>query len=127
MLDSEPAIRPQWQNAIEAELQAHKENNTWSVIQRDDFMRPLTARWVFALKRDPTGAIERFKARLVARGHEQRYKRDFEETFAPVTRVESVRVLLALVAEHDLQMSQFDVSTAFLNGQLELEVFMDVW
>lgn len=82
-------------------------------------------KWVFGVKRDAQGNIERHKARLVARGYEQRIGGDVYETFAPVAHMDSVRTLIAVAAIRDYIMLQFDVSTAFLNGILEEEVYVD--
>lgn len=117
--------RSQWKAAIEAELQAHETNHTWIVCTRPEQGTTLTARWVFKLKRTGTGAIERFKARLVARGFEQRAGIDFKETFAPVASIESVKTLLSIAASERLKWVQFDITTAFLNGDIEEEVFME--
>ena len=73
----------------------------------------------------PDGSIKRYKARLVARGFSQVQGIDYFETFSPVVRYESVRTMLAIVAKHNLEMTQFDVKTAFLNSSLEEEIFME--
>jgi hypothetical protein len=81
-------------------------------------------RWVFALKRGPDGSIERYKARIVAKGFSQVYQVDYEETFVPVVKWASIRILLAIGAHLDLEIDQMDVKTAFLNGELEHTIFM---
>lgn len=76
--------------------------------------------------RDVTGRVYRYKARLCARGFQQREGIDYTETFSPVVRYDSLRVLLALVAQEDLELVQFDVKTAFLYGNLDEEIHMEV-
>lgn len=116
----------QWADAIEEELAAHKKNHTWSIVPRTLNMRPIDSKWVFRVKPDEDGRTHRFKARLCARGFLQREGVDFNETFAPVIRYDSLRVLLATAAEKDLEVKQFDVKTAFLYGHLEEEIFMEI-
>ena len=85
--------------------------------------RAVKNQWVFKRKLDPDDTT-RYKARLVIKGHEQRYGIDFKETFAPVVNSRTVKVLLALAATLDLEIHQMDVKTAFLNGELEEEIYM---
>jgi len=117
--------REEWQQAELVELEAHRENNTWTECKKERNQRTLTVKWVYALKKDKEGKIERFKARLVARGFGQRPGTDFNVTFAPVVSSESLRVILALCAIRGWNMRQFDVSTAFLNGVLEEEIYIE--
>jgi hypothetical protein len=86
-------------------------------------MKILKNMWVFKVKKNPEGGI-RFKARLVVKGYSQTHGIDYHETFAPVIRYETVRALIAVAAAKELILIQFDVSTAFLNSNLEEEVFM---
>jgi len=87
--------------------------------------RVVTSMWVFKVKRQSDGAIERFKARLVARGFSQQRGIDFDETFAPIAKLQSIRLILALAAMNDLELHQMDVKTAFLYGSLDEKVFME--
>ncbi len=82
------------------------------------------SKWVYKVKTGADGSIERYKARLVARGFSQSYGTDYDETFSPVVRQESLRVLIALSVQYGLQLHQVDVTTAFLNGNLEEEIYM---
>jgi len=88
-------------------------------------VKPLTARWVFVLKRNAEGEVERAKARLVARGFEQRFGRDVFKTFSPVPRLETVRTFLTIVELNGWVRVQFDIATASLHRQVEEEVFME--
>lgn len=114
----------EWIEAIEDEFNAHKRNGTWIIVDRPKQKSLMSTKWVFKVKTATDGSIERFKARLVARGFEQRAGFDYGETFAPVAKYETIRTLVALAAQFDLQIKQFDVTTAFLYGKLEEEVFI---
>lgn len=123
-MESEAA--PNWKKAIEEELEAHETNKTWSIVERKPSMRVIDSKWVFKILKDTNGNIYRYKARLCARGFMQREGIDYTDTYAPVVRYDSLRVLLAIIATENLEVAQFDVVTAFLNGDLEEEVFMEV-
>lgn len=114
----------EWRKVIDNELDAHKTNNTWMVVPLPDDKKLLSTKWVFTVKYDALGNLDCFKARLVARGFEQRAGIDFDETYAPVAHTNSVRVMLALCALKNWSMSQFDISTAFLNGTIEEDIYL---
>lgn len=117
--------REHWKQAIEAELNAHTTNGTWSIVKRPKGASVLSVKWIFTVKRDSSGNRERFKARLVARGFEQRPGVDYFQTFAPVARLDSIRTLLSISASQKMVVAQFDISTAFLNGKLEEDVYIN--
>ena len=85
---------------------------------------PVGSKWVFKVIIGVDGSVELYKARLVAQGFSQKFGTDYDETFCPVVRQESLRALIALCVHNDLQIHQIDVTTAFLNGKLEEEVYM---
>ncbi len=113
-----------WQRAINEETASLEANQTWELVTLPDGKKPLPAKWVFRVKRDAHGDIERFKARLVVKGYAQSPGIDFNEVYAPVSKYTTLRALLSKVAEEDLELRQFDVKTAFLNGDLEEEIYM---
>lgn len=117
--------REKWINAIQSELSAHEVNGTWEITDRPERGTSLSTKWLFKTKTNQDGTIKCFKARLVARGFEHCEGRDYHETFAPVARIESLRVLLAIGAIKRYNLEQFDVSTAFLNGTLDEEIFIE--
>lgn len=116
----------EWKRAIVEELQSINENDTWEIVDRpNNCMNVVGSKWVFKLKTAPNEQ-PRFKARVVAKGYSQSEGVDYRETFAPVVRYDSVRVVLALAAIHDMKIAQFDVKTAFLNGNLDELIYMQV-
>lgn len=115
----------QWKQAIDSEKLAHDINKTWKIVKRPKQGTTLTAKWIFKVKRDAAGRTKRFKARLVVRGYKQRQGIDYIETFAPVARMDSIRVLLAIAAAKDLAIEKFDVSTAFLNGDITDDIYVE--
>lgn len=117
-------INPHWKLAMEEEMMSLLKNQTWELVSLPTGKNIIDNKWIFTEKRKSNGEIERYKARLVVRGFTQRYGIDYEETFSPVARMESIRILLALAAARGMKLSQFDVKTAFLNGDLEEEIYM---
>ena len=106
------------------EIQSMRHNGVWELIELPDSHRPIGCKWVYKTKRDSKGKVEKFKARLVAKGFTQREGVDYEATFSPVSSKDSFRVIMALVAHFDMELHQMDVKTAFLNGDLNEEVYM---
>lgn len=113
-----------WEEAIRSEHDSLIQNNTWDVVVLPADRKALTSRWVFKRKIGADGCVSRYKARLVARGCQQVHGIDFEETFAAVVKPSSYKVLFALSAALGWQCEQMDVKTAFLNGELESEVYV---
>lgn len=116
------ADKDKWKIAICEELAAHSDNETWELVPRRANMREITAKWIFKIKNDSEG--KRYKARLVARGFSQREGADYSEIFAPVVRMDSVRLLFSLTAQLNLKFKQFDITTAFLNGEIAEELYL---
>ena len=100
-------------------------NGTWEVVDRPYRCKPIGCKWVFKKTLRPDDTIEKYKMRLVAKGYTQKEGEDYFDTYSPVARLTIIRVLLSLAASHDLLVHQMDVKTAFLNGELEEEIYMD--
>ncbi|KAL4376717.1 hypothetical protein GQ457_02G017480 [Hibiscus cannabinus] len=113
-----------WYDAMKDEMNSMKNNEVWDLVSLPDGVKAIGCKWVFKTKKDSKGNIERYKARLVAKGFTQREGIDYTETFSPVSKKDSLRIVLALVTQFDLELQQMDVKTAFLNGDLEEEVYM---
>ncbi|GIL46063.1 hypothetical protein Vafri_3149 [Volvox africanus] len=124
----EEAVRgPQsheWGKAMDAEIEAQLANGTWELGIPPKGAKVLPCRWVYKVKTNPDGSVDRFKVRLVAKGFAQREGVDYGELFAPTSRASSFRALLAVAAARGLQVHQLDVTTAFLNGELKEEIWM---
>ena len=114
-----------WKEAINDEMDSIISNNTWKLVDLPPGCKTIGCKWVLRRKLKPDGSIEKFKARLVAKGFKQKEDIDFFDTFSPVTKVTSIRLLIAIAAIHNLMIHQMDVKTAFLNGDLEEEIYMD--
>ena len=115
---------PNWVAAMEEEMKSICDNHTWSLVELPRGHRPIGLKWVYKVKRDENGAIVKYKARLVAKGYVQQPEVDFEEVYAPVARLESVRLVLAVAAHFGWGVHHMDVKSAFLNGELQEEVYV---
>jgi len=113
-----------WVNAMHEELENFERNQVWSLVDPPSGHNIIGTKWVFKNKQGEDGAIVRNKARLVAQGFSQVEGLDFEETFAPVARLEAIRILLAFAASKGFKLYQMDVKSAFLNGVIEEEVYV---
>jgi hypothetical protein len=107
-----------WVLAMQEELNNFKRNEVWSLVPRSK-QNVVGTKWVFRNKQDEHSVVTRNKARLVAKGYAQVTGLDFEETFAPVARLESILILLAYAAHHSFKLFQMDVKSAFLNGAIK--------
>ncbi|CAI7862336.1 unnamed protein product [Closterium sp. NIES-53] len=109
---------------MESELKSTEENGTWELVELPEGRKAITSKWLFKIKSDADGKIERYKSRLVAKGYQQKEKVDYKELFAPVVKPTTLITLLAGAAIKGWVVKQMDVTTAFLNGVLEEEIFM---
>ncbi|RVW83183.1 Retrovirus-related Pol polyprotein from transposon TNT 1-94 [Vitis vinifera] len=114
-----------WMEAMNEELKSMAHNGVWDLIELPNNCKPVSCKWVFKTKRNAKGNIERFKARLVAKGFTQKEGIDYKDTFSPVSKKDSLRIIMALVAHFDLELHQMDVKTAFLNGNLDEDIYME--
>ncbi|GJT28692.1 retrovirus-related pol polyprotein from transposon TNT 1-94 [Tanacetum coccineum] len=120
----ESSEAPYWKEAIQSEIDSIVHNNTWKLVDLPSGHKPIGHKWIFKKKLRPDGTIEKYKARLVAKGYRQKEGQDFFDTYSPVTRITSIRTLIAIAAIHNLIIHQMDVKTAFLNGELDEEIYM---
>lgn len=115
----------EWLDVMKDELKSMEKNGVWDLVELPQGHRRVGCKWVFKTKRDSNGNIERYKDRLIAKGFTQKGGIDNNETFSPVSKKDSFIIVMALVAHYDLELHQMDVKTAFLNGILDEEVYMD--
>ena len=115
---------PHWIQAMHKEIEALEANETWVLTPLPEGKRAIGSKWVYKTKLNPDGSIERYKARLVAIGYQQIEGQDFTQTFAPVAKLATVRVLVAVAVARNWPLCQLDVNNAFLHGFLDEEVYM---
>nr|GFA08069.1 retrovirus-related Pol polyprotein from transposon TNT 1-94 [Tanacetum cinerariifolium] len=113
-----------WMKAMQEELNEFERLEVWELVPRPDKVMVITLKWIYKVKLDELGGILKNKTRLVARGYRQEEGIDFEESFAPVARLEAIRIFLAFAAHKNMVVHQMDVKTAFLNGTLREEVYV---
>ena len=114
----------QWKDAADKEIKSLLKNETWELTDLPNGKATVGCRWVMKRKRDKCGHVNRYKARLVAQGYTQKEGVDYREVFSPVVRYASIRVLLAIANQYDLEVHQMDVMSAYLNGILDEEIYM---
>ncbi|GKD16364.1 retrotransposon protein, putative, ty1-copia subclass, partial [Tanacetum coccineum] len=114
-----------WLDAMNVEMQSMKDNDVWVLVELPPNARTIGSKWLFKKKTNMDGAVYVFKARLVAKGFTQTYGVDYEETFSPVADIRAIRILIAITVYYDYEIWQMDVKTAFLNGHLYEEVYME--
>jgi hypothetical protein len=117
---------PKWHQAMLEELGALEKNKTWDLVKLPIGKKVVSCKWVFTVKQTPEGKVERYKARLVARGYSQTYGIDYDETFAPVAKMSTVRLLISCAVNFGWPLHQLYVKNAFLHGDLQEEVYMEV-
>ena len=100
-------------------------NDVWNIVPKLEGKCVVSSKWIYKIKHVVDGSIEKYKARFVARGFSQKEGIDYEETFAPVARYTSIRAIMALVSMMKWDLHQMDVKTAFLNGVIEEEVYIE--
>ncbi|GAU32293.1 hypothetical protein TSUD_63100 [Trifolium subterraneum] len=115
---------PNWKKAMNEEIKSIEKNNTWRLVDLPAQKKPITVKWIFKIKRNPDGGIVKHKARLVARGFLQQQGIDYNEVYAPVARMETIRLVIAIASSMNWSPSHMDVKSAFLNGPLEEEVYV---
>ncbi|KAL8097443.1 hypothetical protein AgCh_030536 [Apium graveolens] len=113
-----------WHSAMKSEMESMYTNQVWTLVEAPEGVKPIGCKWVYKRKIGADDQVETYKARLVAKSFKQRQGIDFDETFSPLALLKSIRILLAIAAYYDYEIWQMDVKTAFLNGELEEEVYM---
>jgi hypothetical protein len=121
---SEALSDSDWVTAMQEELNQFEQMKVWRLVHRPKGKTIIGTKWVFKNKKDEDGVVVRNKARLVAKGYRQKEGIDYDETFAPVARLEAIRIFLAYAAHRNFTVFQMDVKTAFLNGELQEEVYV---
>ncbi|KAK9140896.1 hypothetical protein Scep_010577 [Stephania cephalantha] len=114
-----------WISAMKEELSMIEKNHTWKLVPRPSNRKVIGVKWVFKTKLNADGSVNKHKARLVVKGYAQVFGVDFSETFAPVARLDTIRLLLAMAAQSGWKVFQLDVKSAFLNGLLKEEIFVE--
>lgn len=114
-----------WKQAMIEEIRMIEKNQTWSLVDRPTNRKIIGVKWVYRVKNNADGSLNKLKARLVVKGFSQRYGSDYLETFAPVARLDTIRLLVALAAQKQWLIHQLDVKSAFLNGFLEEEIYVE--
>lgn len=110
---------------MDEELTSIERNETWELMDLPPGKKVIGLKWVYKTKYDSEGNVQKFKAHLVAKGYVQQVGIDFEEAFGPVARMETVKVLFALAAQLNWRVYHFDVKSAFLNGVIQEEVYVE--
>ena len=114
----------EWLQAMKEEMKSLEKHGTWALVEKPKNCNVVGCRWVLGIKRHADGSNERYKARLCAQGFTQEYGVDYEETYSPVAHFNSIRLFIALAVWFKMEVEQMDVNTAFLNGNLEEEIYM---
>ena len=120
----EAMLHEDWKESVGDEANAMIKNDTWFESELPKGKKAVTSKWIFTIKYLPDGTIERKKTRLVARGYTQTYGEDYIDTFAPVAKLHTIRIVLSLAVNLEWELWQMDVKNAFLQGELEDEVYM---
>ena len=109
---------------MDEEIKAIKKNDTWELASLPKGNNAISVKWLYKAKKNAKGEVKRYKARLVAKAYSQRANIDYDEVFAPVARLETVRLIISLSSQNNWRILQMDVKFAFLNGVIEVEVYI---
>ena len=111
--------------AMKDEIASLEKMGTWEIVSLPEGRKPVSCKWVYRIKYNADGNISHYKARLIACGYLQIHSLDYEETYAPFTRLETIRLLFAIAVKKDWEIRQVDVKTAYLYGDLDEKIYMD--
>ena len=118
------AVKEEVWSAMVEELSAIERNKTWTLVKAPPGIKPIGVKWVFRMKKDQTGAVVKYKARLAAKGYSQKFGIDYEEIYTPVARFDSIRILIAIAAQLNWNLHHLDVKSAFLNGVIKEDLYV---
>ncbi|KAK8938725.1 hypothetical protein KSP39_PZI011095 [Platanthera zijinensis] len=121
----EAAQEKSWRTAMDAEMASIKKNDTWELVDPPAGHKPLGVKWVYKIKKNKDGAVEKHKARLVVKGYRQVQGVDYDEVYAPVARIDTIRLIIALASHYGWTIMQMDAVAAYLNGYLEEDVYIE--
>ena len=121
---AEAAKNPRWVEAMNEEMQALSKNETWDLVPHSSHKKAIGCRWIYKVNYNADNSFNRYKARLVVKGYAQTHSVDYEETFALVAKMKTIRTVIALVAAKGWHLHQMDVKNTILQGELEEEVYM---
>jgi transposase InsO family protein len=121
----EASANPIWKKPMDEEMKSHKENGTWKIVEPPKGVTPIQSKWTYRVKLNADGTVNKLKARLVAKGYTQEEGKDFNETYAPVAKFTTIRTMLAIAAAKNMNVNQADIKTAYLNAQIEEEIYME--
>jgi hypothetical protein len=114
----------EWRNTVNDEYDSLMKNQTWELVELPENKVPIGSKWLYKSKFKADSSIDKYKARLVAKGYSQKERIDYEDTFAPIAKLNTIRVLIALATKNNWKLHQLDVKSAFLNGDLKEEVYL---
>ena len=114
-----------WKEAINSEVESILQNHTWELVDIPPGSKPIGCKWIFKRKLKADGSVDKYKVRLVAKGYTQKEGIDYFDTYSPVSRITSIRTLIAIASLNNMEIHQMDVKTAFLNGELDEEIYME--
>ncbi|KAB2605263.1 hypothetical protein D8674_004980 [Pyrus ussuriensis x Pyrus communis] len=129
-IDSDPMFyedavkNEKWRAAMNVEIEAIERNDTWELTELPTGSKVIGVKWVYKTKLNENGEVDKYKARLVAKGYSQKYGIDYDEVFAPVARLDTIRVVISMAAQKGWEIYQLDVKSAFLHGEINEEVFV---
>ncbi|CAJ2672171.1 unnamed protein product [Trifolium pratense] len=122
---TEAVKEEKWKKAMDAEIEAIEKNKTWELTDLPKGQKTIGVKWVYKTKLNEKGEIDKFKAKLVVKGYKQEHGVDYEEVFAPVARQDTIRLVVSLAAQNSWPVFQLDVKSAFLNGELVEQVYIE--
>ena len=116
---------PQWKEVIKSKIDSIMQNHTWELVELPEECKPLGYKWIFKRKMKVDGSIDKYKAKLIIKGYKKREGLDYFDTYSSITRINSIRIILAIAAWRNLEVHQMDVKTAFLTRDLNEEIYIE--